>query len=185
MLLRKYNKSMVRTIKTDALVLRKRSLLDKDILLTFLTKDFGKVFAIAKGVKKITSRRSAHTQTGNLVTIELYARGETYYLQNTNIISAFSQIKNNPVKMNYLYRFIFILDRTLPEQQAEPEIYALAVKFLIFVSKAQSISPDEFARYLQDLMRVLGYGAEEKSLSDIIRKIEEIIHEKIPEHVII
>lgn len=176
---------MVRLIKTDALVLRKRSLMGTDIILSFFSKDFGKVFAIAKGVKKITSKRAAHTQTGNLVTIELYAKSETFYLQNTNIISAFSQIKNNQEKVNYLYQFLFVIDRILPEQQPEQEIYTIAVKFLIYLSKSKIISPDHFASYLHDIIRVLGYGTQETSLPDILRKIEEIIHEKIPEHVII
>lgn len=156
-----------------------------DIILSFFSRDFGKIFAIAKGVKKITSKRSAHTQTGNLVTIELYAKTETFYLQNTNIISAFSQIKNSPEKVNYLYQFLFILDRIIPEQQPETEIYNVAVNFLVYASKTDSITPDQFASYLHDIIRILGYGTQEKSLSDLIRKIEEIIHEKIPEHVII
>lgn len=176
---------MVRIIKTDALVLRKRSLMGTDIVLSFFSRDFGKIFAIAKGVKKITSKRSAHTQTGNLVTIELYAKTETFYLQNTNIISAFSQIKNNPEKVNYLYQFLFIIDRIIPEQQPEPELYNVVVNFLVYASKVESITPAEFATYLHDITRILGYGSSEKSLPELIRKIEEIIHEKIPEHVII
>ena len=176
---------MKRLIKTDALVLRKRSLMSTDIMLTFFTKDFGKITAVAKGIKKITSRRSAHTQTGNLVTIELYTKSDRYYLQNTNIISAFSQIKNSQEKVNYLYQFLFIIDRLLPEQQPEPEIYKIVVKFLIYASKSAVISPEEFASYLHDLIRLLGYGTRDTSLADIIRSVEEIINEKIPEHVII
>lgn len=177
--------SMKRLVKTDALVLRKRSLMDKDIMLTLFTKDYGKMTVVAKGVKKLTSRRSAHTQTGNLVSLELYTKSDRYYLQDTNIISAFSQIKIDHEKVNYLYQMLFIIDRLLPEQQTEPEIYNIAVRFLIYSSKSQKIAPEKFAGYLHDIIRVLGYGTEDSNLTDILRNIEEIINEKIPEHVII
>jgi recombinational DNA repair protein (RecF pathway) len=80
---------------------------------------------------------------------------------------------------------LFIIDRLLPEQQSEPEIYTIAVKFLIYTSKSDKISTDRFAGFLHDIIRVLGYGTNDSSLSDLLRAIEEIINEKIPEHVII
>lgn len=176
---------MRQTIKTEALVLRKKSLLEKDIIYTFFSKDLGKIRVIAKGIKKITSRRSAHTQTGNLTAIELYAKGDIYYLQNTAIISAFSQIKSDVSKVNMLYRFLFILDRILPDSQPEPEVYQVMLKFLIWLAKAENISDIELSQYLSRILGYLGYGSEQKNISDMVRKIEEIIHEKVPEHVII
>ena len=176
---------MKRLIGTEALVLRKRNLMNTDVMLTFLTKDLGKLTVIGKGIKKLTSRRAAHTQTGNLVTIHLYSKGEMHYLQDTNIISAFSQIKKDQEKVNYLYQFLFILDRILPEQQPEPRIYSTAVAFLIYESKTAVVSPAKYAGYLQEVIHILGYGSRENSLPEMYRNIEEIINEKIPEHVII
>jgi Recombinational DNA repair protein (RecF pathway) len=55
---------MRQVFKTEALLLNKKSLLEKNILLTFLTKDLGEIKAFAFGVKKITSRRQSFLQTG-------------------------------------------------------------------------------------------------------------------------
>ena len=176
---------MPQIIKTDAVVLRKKSLLDKDTVVTIFSKEYGKLRIIAKGIKKITSRRAAHVQTGNLVATELNVRGETFYLQNTTITSAFSQIKSDPEKINYLYRFLFIIDRILPEGQPEFAVYQTMLKALIYLSKADRVTLDKFSAFLQEILHDLGYGEAPGGYNDIIRKIEEIIHEKVPEHVII
>ncbi|MBI4226632.1 DNA repair protein RecO, partial [Candidatus Roizmanbacteria bacterium] len=63
---------MKRTIKTEAIVLRKRSLPNQDTIVTLFSKKIGKVNAFAKGIKKITSRRLPHVQTANLINAVLY-----------------------------------------------------------------------------------------------------------------
>ncbi|MBI4009495.1 recombination protein O N-terminal domain-containing protein, partial [Candidatus Roizmanbacteria bacterium] len=51
---------MKRTLKTEAIVLRKRSLPNQDKIVTLFTKELGKLNVFAKGIKKITSRRLPH-----------------------------------------------------------------------------------------------------------------------------
>ncbi|PIP63744.1 hypothetical protein COW97_01050, partial [Candidatus Roizmanbacteria bacterium CG22_combo_CG10-13_8_21_14_all_34_12] len=56
-----------RSLKTEAVVLKKKDLLNKDVLISVFSQDLGRLTLFAKGIKKITSRRSPHLQTGNLV----------------------------------------------------------------------------------------------------------------------
>ena len=69
---------MKRTIKTEAVVLRKRSLPNQDAIVTLFTKELGKINTIAKGIKKITSRRLPHTQTANLINTVIYKKAERF-----------------------------------------------------------------------------------------------------------
>lgn len=172
-------------IKTEALVLKKRELLEKDILLTLFTQELGKVTITAKGVRKITSRRASHIETLNLIKVLLYRKTERLYLQGTELISAFSAIKKDARKVNDVYKFLFILDRILPEQQPEPAVYAIAKQFLISVSRADIFSEIHLAEYMKEVLRALGFGTNAVTFADLIREIEEIIQEKMPENVII
>lgn len=171
---------MIRHLKTETIVLRKKDLLNKDVLISFFTKELGKLTVLAKGVKKITSRRSPHLQTGNLINILLSQKNDRYYLQESQLISGFSELKKAENKVRELYSFLFILDRLLPENQKEEHVYNLTKKFIIDLS-----NPDEKARiglskYLNKLMGSLGYLHEEKNLPELRSLIQEIIDEKIP-----
>ena len=159
---------MPRSLKTEAIVLRKRSLLGKDVLVSLFTESEGKVNVIAKGVKKITSRRSPHLETGNL-----------NYLEGSNLLSGFSELKKDQNKVNILYQFFFVLERLLPEHQKEDVVYNLTKSFLIKLSKSVS-NYDILPLYLNRLLNKLGYTKKDHDLIELEAIISDLINEKIP-----
>ncbi|PIS15859.1 DNA repair protein RecO [Candidatus Roizmanbacteria bacterium CG09_land_8_20_14_0_10_41_9] len=171
---------MLRAKRSEAIVLRKRTLLNKDVLLTFFSSEFGKIQVIAKGIKKITSRRSSHMQTANLVQILVQNKDERFFLQETSLTSAFSQIKNNDQKIQVLYFFLFTLERILPENQNESDVYKLSKQFLVALSRSDGCFSGLLTLYLNKMLRLLGYIQKDKELDDLKLFIEEIIHEKTP-----
>ena len=170
---------MIRSLKTEAIVLRKKDLLNRDVLISFFTESLGRLTVFAKGVKKITSRRSPHLQTGNLINILVSHRNNHYYLQESQLISGFSELKKDEDKVKQLYSFLFVLDRLLPEQQKEIKVYNLTKNFLINVSKS-SKTEVIIVKYLTGIVILLGYLDKKVSQSELKSLIEEIINEKIP-----
>lgn len=168
-----------RSAKTEAIILKKKDLLNRDILIRLFTEDLGRLTVFAKGVKKITSRRSPHLQTGNLINVLLSLRNDHYYLQETRLISGFSELKEDENKVKQLYSFLFVLERLLPEQQKEAKIYNLTKKFLIELSNSPG-SRTITVKYLTVIMKLLGYLDKEVGLIELKSLIEEIINEKIP-----
>jgi len=170
---------MIRSLKTEAVVLRKKGLLNKDVLISLFTQDLGRLMIFAKGIKKITSRRSPHLQTGNLINILVSHKNDHYYLQESQLISGFSKLKKDENKVEQLYSFLFVLDRLLPEQQKETKIYNLTKNFLIDLSKSFE-SETIIIRYLTKAMKLMGYLDKKVSSPELKSLIEEIINEKIP-----
>lgn len=165
-----------RSLKTEAVVLKKRDLLNKDVLISLFTEDLGRLTVFAKGVKKITSRRSPHLQTGNLVNVLISRKNDHYYLQESQLISGFSELKKEEKKVSQLYSFLFVLDRLLPEQQKEIKIYNLTKNFFIDLTKSRTV----ILSYLNETMKLMGYLDKKVSQTELKSLIEEIINEKIP-----
>lgn len=172
---------MKRTTKSEAIVLKKRALPNQDKIITLFTKELGKVSAFAKGIKKITSRRLPHVQTANLINVVLYKKNEHFYLQETSLISGFSQIKKDQNKLQYLYLFFFVIERLLPDSQVEQNIYNLLMRFLVELSGSRIEIDEMLLKYLNQTVSTLGYSKEDKNYDELRRVIEEIIHEKMPE----
>ncbi len=170
-------------IKTEALVLKNQSYLDRDYLTNFFTKKLGKIKVFCKGVKKITSRRLAYLDTGNFVEIILRRKNDLFYLEKIELKSGLIAIKNNKRKIPFLFTFLFFLDRLLPEMQPERRIYLLAKKYISHLVFAQ----DNFNSlrrisicFYNDLLQHLGFTDRELDFREIKKTIEEIIDEKIP-----
>ncbi len=175
---------MSKTIKSEAIVLKKKHLLGKDYLVTLLTVSEGKIITTAKGVKKITSRRASHLQTGNLISVVLSLHNERLYLQESKLISAFSKIKSNTEKIKKMYFVLFFVDRLLPENQTEERLYVHVRNFLVGLSQTHDFTKERLLVYLNELLTLLGYQKEMRSLSETIAYLEEIIHEKAPSGII-
>lgn len=171
---------MTRILKTEALVLRKRSLMGKDNLITLFTKELGKINVFAKGIKKITSRRLPHVQTANLINVVVSQKDDRFYLQETTLTSAFSQIKKNHEKIKSFYFLFFILERLLPENQKEEDVYRDTISYLIKSSRSDGSNEELLIESINKILKLLGYLKEKKSLEEVAYLVEEIIHEKFP-----
>ncbi|MBI5127613.1 DNA repair protein RecO [Candidatus Roizmanbacteria bacterium] len=170
---------MGRTSKTEAFVLKKKSLLNKDSLIFLLTKEQGKTVVTAKGVKKITSRRSPHLETGNLIFAVFNKKNDRLYLQETKLISGFSELKEVQDKVSKLYKFFFVLEKLLPENQKEEVVYNLTKSFLVKLSKSAS-NYDILTVYFNKLLRVLGYTKQSHDIIELEAIISDLINEKMP-----
>lgn len=171
----------MKTIKTEGIVLRKRSLPNQDLIIDLFSKEKGKLVVFAKGIKKITSRRLPHTQVGNLIKVVIHRQENRLYLQESELVSSFSKIKENEQKLPYFFFFIFLIDRLLPEHQKEEGTYQSALRFFIQLSKKDGFQLSDLTRWTNKLMRLLGYTHEEKTYEALRSFIENIIEEKLPQ----
>ncbi len=170
---------MARTLKTEAIVLKKKPLLNKDALVFLFSKEQGKIVASAKGIKKITSRRSPHLETGNLISAFFSRKGERLYLQETKLISGFSELKRDQKKISRLYQFFYILEKLLPENQKEDIVYNLTKSFLVKLSQSAS-DYDILSLYLNKLLMALGYSRQSHGIIELEAIISDLINEKMP-----
>jgi DNA repair protein RecO (recombination protein O) len=174
---------MARSEKAQGFVLKKKIILEKDYLVTVFTKERGKITAIAKGARSITSRRAAHLQTGNLINAQLSRSSQTTYIQGSELVSGFVQTRTEG-KTDVLYIFLYILDKLLPEEQQEMEIYTTLTHFFIDLSKEEKKPLDLLKQHLQKTLTVLGYIEEILTLDELLSEVEKNIEEKLPRRVI-
>lgn len=170
---------MPQTLKTNAIVLRKRNLPNQDIFLSLFTEESGKMSLIAKGIKKITSKRQPHIQTGNLISVIVQKKHDRYYLQDTSLVSAFVKIKNDETKMKHLYLALFVIDRLLPENQQDTQLFSNLQEYLIALSE-QKTDRNRLFEFMNRLMIHLGYTVKPTDPDSLKTTIENLIHEKLP-----
>lgn len=166
-------------IKTKGIVLSSKILPSNDVIYTVLTEDKGKMRIYGKGVKKTSSRRRPHLQTGNMIVAVLRKSNDIYYLQETSLVSAFSQIKQSGNKLSWLYTYIFMIDRLVPEMQDDPQIYTILQKFLIDLAKKDN-EVELFTKSANHILSVLGYTSDLLPLSEIKEQFSQLTGQKLP-----
>ncbi len=171
-------------VTTEGLILKRIDFGEADRVLTVLTPRFGKISVIAKGVRKITSRRAGNIELLNTVKLHLF-KAKNYNLGEAESIETFPKIKANLTLSTTAFHVVELVNRLTPEDQKTPQVYELTVSILRILEK----TPRQiFVRaYEVKLMSLLGFWSINaiKELNEeqknILEKLEYQSWEKIRE----
>src|SRR5437773_1848962 len=116
-------------VTTEGLILKRKDFGEADRVLTVLTQRYGKISVIAKGVRKITSRRAGNIEVLNLVKLHLF-KAKNYNLSEAESIETFQKLKGNLTLSTTSFHIIELVDRLVPEEQKNERLFDLVVAVL-------------------------------------------------------
>jgi hypothetical protein len=115
---------------TEAIIIKRINFGEADRILTVVTPFKGKIKIIAKGVRKITSRRGGNVELLNKVKLHIFQGTGMPILTEAESISTYPLIKNDLMLSSYGSHIMELAERLLPEEQANPQAYQLLVSIL-------------------------------------------------------
>jgi hypothetical protein len=121
-------------VTTEGLILKRSNFGEADRALTVLTDRYGKISVIARGVRKITSRRAGNIELLNRVKLHLF-KGKGYTLTEAEAIETFQTLKSNLTLSTVGFHVIEMVDRLIPENQKNISLYNLVVGVLEVLEK--------------------------------------------------
>jgi DNA repair protein RecO (recombination protein O) len=148
-----------RTVRTEAIVLRHKNWGEADRMLWLYTRKIGKVQAIAKGIRKIKSRKAGHLEPFTRVNL-LMARGRTFLIvTQAETIDAFLNLREDLLLIGYAAYITELLDRFTYDEDDNQQIFNLLNKTLGRINTESD--PDLPVRYFEiKLLELLGYRPE-------------------------
>ena len=108
-----------RSFRLEAVVLRHADWGEADRLLTLYTRERGKVRAIAKGARKIKSRKAGHLEPFTRVNLQLARGRDLLIVTQAETIDAYQPLREDLVKTGYASYLIELLDRFTYEEESE------------------------------------------------------------------
>jgi len=114
-----------RLYRTEAIILKRSDWGEADRLLTVYTIDRGKLRWLAKGARKLTSRKAGH--------IELFTHSRFLIARGRNLdivtqaetVDAFRPLREDLFRTSYAYYVAELVDRFTEEADAQPGVFRL------------------------------------------------------------
>ena len=118
--------SEFRSLRVHAIVLRHADWGEADRLVTLYTREQGKLRAVAKGARKITSRKAGHLEPFTHVKLQL-ARGRSLFVvTQAETVEAYLPLRETLVMTGTASYVVELLDRFVYEEEgANPTLYRL------------------------------------------------------------
>lgn len=167
-------------LKDTAFIIKRINSGEADRFITVFTKEHGKQEFLAKGIRKITSKRSSHLELLNEVKFQAVQTRKHFILTEIEVIKTFSNLKENKKSIGYLFLICELIDKLCPLNQKHEDVFSL-IKNSLF-----SLKSDNKGKIIQDfeikLLTSLGFWDENISFfdeEDTEQFIEGILERKI------
>ncbi len=142
-------------IKVEGVILKRRNLGEADRILTVFSLQKGKISVLAKGVRRITSRRAGNVELLNRSLLYLHQAKTFLILTEATSLNTFQKIKSDLTLSTYAYHVIELVDKLTAENQEHIILY----EYLIEVLKRLEVNPRQILirAFEIKILSVLGF----------------------------
>lgn len=127
-----------RSFRASAVVLRHSDWGEADRLLTLYTREQGMIRALAKGARKVTSRKAGHLQPFTHVTVQLAKGRDLLIVTQAETVNAFLPLHDDLMKTGHAaYAIELLLRFSYEDEGANPAIFRLLVETLERLEKEE------------------------------------------------
>jgi len=144
------------TYKTEGIILKRRNFGEADKILTIFTKHYGKIKVIAKGIRKITSKKAGTLELFNHCKLILAKGRDLDIVTEAQVINNFSSWRRNLNKVGFAWYFCELVDKLTAEGQLNKDIFELLKNYLENIN--QKDTPQLIRSFEEHLLNKLGFG---------------------------
>jgi DNA repair protein RecO (recombination protein O) len=127
------------SFSSEGIVLKRKNIGEADKLVTLFTKNRGKLKTLAKGVRKVNSRRAGNLEIINHVKIFLHETKSWPILTEVETKSIFLGIKEDLSKLSLVYLMFELVDQLLTEEQESPLVFDLLISTLNSINSESNL----------------------------------------------
>jgi len=172
-----------KTYKSEGIVLKRTNFGEADKIVTIYSKHYGKVTLLAKGIRRMTSRKRGNLELFNQVVFFASKGKGMDIVTETELLDSFSSWRKDLKKVAIAYQLCEMVDKLTVEGSEQEEVYKLLVSCL---SNLSSVTPTNQNTFLNsfgiNLLKLLGFWPKEKPFPANLRVstfIEDIIEKEL------
>jgi DNA repair protein RecO (recombination protein O) len=148
--------SRFRSQRTEAVVLRHQNWGEADRILTLYSQELGKVRALAKGVRKMRSRKAGHLEPFTRASLLLAQGRDLLLITQAEASDLYLPLREDLMRIGYAAYVVELLDRFTFEEGENPGLFRLLVNTLKRLS--EEVNPAFCVRYYEvRLMDLVGF----------------------------
>ena len=154
---------MILHYRTEGFVFKKQDRFEADRVFSVFTSEFGRLEVFGKAIRKITSKLRGGIEIFSLSEIEFIQGKNRKTLTDTIAIEKFSNIAQDPSKLEIGHKIIDILDNFIKGQEKDDDIFNLLSETFNKLNNYQLPTTNYSLTYyyfLWNFLSILGYHPE-------------------------
>jgi len=167
-----------RSFSTEGIILSRKNYGEADRLLTIFSKHYGKMFIMAKGVRKPKSRKRGHIEIFSRVKYS-YSKNDHFILMNeAELVDSYDGIRKSLKKTSLAYYFVEVISKIIQEDEKHEELYQILLKYLDALKDFNKLKELRY-RFIQDVLVSMGYWPKGKIMDSPDKIIESVLERRL------
>lgn len=168
----------LRTYSSEGIVLSRKNYSEADRILVVFSKHFGKLTLLAKGIRKIKSKKRGHLEIFSKIKFSAaYGHGFDI-MTEAEIINDFAGVRTNLNKISLAYYFCEVVNKITHDDGKPSTVYSLLSTALEQLEKETKLKKLRL-KFIYDLLIEMGYWPIGKKLIDADIVLDDVIERKI------
>jgi len=163
--------------KAEGIILKRRNVGEADRILTVFTKRDGKIRVLAKGVRKISSRRAGHLEVFTHVILTIHSGHSMDMVTEASSIRSGSLFDADAVRLGYAYCMCELVDQLLADYQEHEDVFFLLRDGLMGLLKTDMVESYQkiLTDFVHELLWRLGFLPHPRQLP--VNRLQEFVEE--------
>lgn len=167
-----------RTYSSEAIVLARRNYSEADRIVVVLSKSYGKLSLLAKGVRKLGSKKRGSLEVFSHFRFSARRGKSLDMMEETEIIDSFPQIRKDLKKVSVAFYLTEVVGRTTKEEEKNEELFDLFLQSLKQLRKTKALKT--FRKdFVYKILVLLGFWPKGKSLDNVEAVLEDVVEHNI------
>ncbi len=158
----------------EAIVLSRRDFREYDQIISIYTRERGKKEILARGIKKITSKNSAHLEPFSFVDVSIANGKELDVLTTVQALEYFGGIRCDGQKSLMALYVVSLLDKVVKVGEVDERLFKILFDWLKFLNDEKRVSFVLLDAYIIVLLNCFGFSPELERCV-VCEKMEELL----------
>lgn len=167
-----------RNYSSEGIILARKNYSEADRILIVFSKNYGKLSLLAKGIRKLKSKKRGHLEIFSHIKFSAVKTKAIDIITEVETINTFSKVRASLNKISLAYYFCEVVTKTTREDEIHNNIFNLLMNFLKRLGSETKLKKLRH-EFLYKLLEELGYWPRDKKLIDADLVLEEVTERQI------
>ena len=169
----------LRSYSSEGIILSRKNYGEADRILIVLSKNFGKISLLAKGIRKIKSKKRGHLEIFSYIRFSATKGKGLDLIIEAETLNAYKDIREKLEKVTLAYYFAEVAKKLSQEEEKNESFFTLIVSYFDQL-RTQSLHYKDFRhKFIEESLILLGFWPRGRNISDPDKVLEEVTEKKM------
>lgn len=166
------------TYSSEGFILGRRNFGEADRIITIFTKDFGKISLMAKGVRKLTSRKRGGIEIFNKIKFSGVKGKSLDILTEVSVLESYDITRSDLRRVSVGYYFCELIGKTTRDNEKHEELFNILNEYFKKLEVSGNLKELRL-NFIKDMLVELGFWPSGKKIDNPDMVLESIIERKL------